>query len=71
VIERNNWLFAESLRAGKRAPAGMSLIPSAKLNGHYPYVYLKDVLTRLPTKRASQIGQLLPHRWQASLKALN
>jgi transposase len=41
----------------------MSLIQSAKLNGHDPYAYLKDVLTRLPTQRASMIGELLPHRW--------
>ncbi|WLI11238.1 hypothetical protein PSH65_24235 [Pseudomonas sp. FP603] len=25
---------------------------------------MKDVLTRLPTQRASEIDQLLPHRWQ-------
>ena len=31
----------------------MSLIQSAKLNEHDPYVYLKDVLQRLPTQRAS------------------
>ena len=29
----------------------MSLIQSARLNGHDPYAYLKDVLTRLPTQR--------------------
>jgi transposase len=69
AIGRSNWLFAGSLRAGKRAAAVMSLIRSAKLNGHDPYAYLKDVLTRLPTQRASQIGELLPHRWQASLPA--
>ena len=66
AIGRSNWLFAGSLRAGKRAAAVMSLIRSAKLNGHDPYVYLKDVLARLPTQRASQIGELLPHRWQAT-----
>lgn len=60
---RNNWLFAGSLRAGKRGAAIMSLIQSAKLNGHDPYAYLKDVLTRLPTQRNSMIAQLLPHRW--------
>lgn len=64
AIGRNNWLFAGSLRAGKRAAAVMSLIQSAKLNGHDPYAYLKDVLTRLPTQRASLIHELLPHRWQ-------
>lgn len=63
AVGRNNWLFAGSLRAGKRAAAVMSLIQSAKLNGHDPYAYLKDVLTRLPTQRASMIGELLPHRW--------
>jgi len=39
------------------------LIQSARLNGHEPYAYLKDVLTRLPTQRASDIDQLLPHQW--------
>ena len=46
AIGRSNWLFANSLRAGKRAAAVTSLICSAKLNGHDPYAYLKDVLTR-------------------------
>jgi hypothetical protein len=63
AIGRNNWLFAGSLRAGKRGAAIMSLIQSARLNGHDPYAYLKDVLTRLPTQRNSMIGELLPHRW--------
>ena len=70
AIGRRNWLFAGSLRAGQRAAAVMSLIQSAKMNGHDPYAYLKDVLTRLPTQKASQIAELLPHLWQpANLKA--
>nr|WP_250548312.1 transposase domain-containing protein [Pseudomonas hormoni] len=40
-----------------------SLIQSARLNGHDPYEYLKDVLTRPPMQRASEIDELLPHRW--------
>lgn len=65
AIGRNNWLFAGSLRAGQRAAAVMSLIQSARMNGHDPHAYLKDVLSRLPTQRASRIDELLPHRWQA------
>ena len=61
---RENWLFAGTLAAGQRAAVITSLIQSAKLNGHDPYVYLKDVLERLPTQRASDIGELLPHRWK-------
>lgn len=67
AIGRANWLFAGSLRAGKRAAAVMSLVQSARLNGHDPFVYLKDVLTRLPTQRASRIGELLPHRWRPNV----
>ena len=66
ALGRQNWLFAGSLRAGKRAAAVMSLIHSAKLNGHDPYAYLRDVLTRLPTQPASRIEELLPHRWRQS-----
>jgi transposase len=63
ALGRSDWLFAGSLRAGQRAAAVMSLIQSAKLNGHDPYRYLKDVLQRLPTQGANQIAELLPHRW--------
>ena len=63
AIGRNNLLFAGSLRTGQRAAAVMSLIQSAKLNGHDPYAYLKDMLERLPTQKNSQIEELLPHRW--------
>lgn len=45
----------------------MSLIQSAKLNGHEPYAYLKDVLARLPTQKASVIDELLPHNWQPAV----
>lgn len=63
ALGRSNWLFAGSLRSGQRAAAVMSLIQSAKLNGHDPYAYLKDVLTRLPTQKNSAIDELLPHNW--------
>lgn len=66
AVGRGNWLFAGSLRAGQRAAAVMSLIQSAKLNGHDPYAYLKDVFTRLPTQPHSRIDELLPHRWVAN-----
>ena len=67
ALGRSNWLFAGSLRAGQRAAAIMSLIQSAKLNGHDPHRYLKDVLERLPTQPATRLEELLPHRWQLSI----
>jgi transposase len=67
ALGRSNWLFAGSLRAGQRAAAVMSLVHSARQNGHDPFAYLRDVLERLPTQPASRVEELLPHRWQAQL----
>ena len=67
ALGRSNWLFAGSLRSGKRAAAIMSLIQSARMNGHDPYAYLRDILTRLPTHRATDISPLLPYCWAPDL----
>ena len=64
ALGRKNWLFIGSQLAGERAAVVMSLLQSAKLHGHEPWAYLKDLLTRLPTQLNSRIGELLPHRWQ-------
>lgn len=64
ALGRSNWLFAGSLRSGQRAANIMSLIQSAKLNGHEPYTYLRDVLARLPTQKASRVAELLPQNWK-------
>ena len=45
----------------------MSLIQSTRMNGYEPYTYLKEVLTRLPTQRATEIGPLPPHQWVPAL----
>jgi transposase len=66
AMGRKAWLFAGSELAGQRAAVVMSLVQSAKLNGHDPWAYLKDVLTRLPMHMNSRIEELLPHRWQPS-----
>lgn len=55
-----------TILSDKRAAAIMSLIQLARMNGHDPYVYLKDVLTRLPTQKARETGQLLLHQWMPS-----
>lgn len=67
ALGRKNWLFAGSETAGQRAANIMSLIQTAKANGHDPHAYLRDVLTRLPTQKNSKIGELLPHTWQPAI----
>jgi hypothetical protein len=46
------------------------LIESAKRHGHEPYAYLKDVLERLPSLKASDIESLLPANWQTAGQAI-
>ena len=69
ALGRKNWLFIGSEQAGERAAVLMSLIESAKLNGHDAWAYLKDVLTKLPTWPNSRIEELLPYRWVAPASA--
>ncbi|MEO6745516.1 MAG: IS66 family transposase [Caldimonas sp.] len=64
AMGRRAWLFCGSELAGQRAAIVMSLVQSAKLNGHDPWAYLSDVLERLPRHPNSHIEELLPHRWQ-------
>jgi transposase len=63
-VGRKNWLFVGSQQAGERAAVVLSLIESAKLNGHDPWAYLKDVFERLPTLKQRDLAQLLPHNWR-------
>jgi transposase len=64
AVGRKNWLFAGSTRGGEAAAIVLSFVESAKLHGLNPYAYLRDVLTRLPAARATDLGPLLPNLWQ-------
>jgi hypothetical protein len=48
---------------GQRAAAAMSLLHSARLNGHDVHACMKDILERLPSQPASRVSDLLPHCW--------
>ena len=61
AVGRKNWMFAGSLRAGQRMASVLSLLETAKLNGHDPYIWLRDILTRLPTWPNNRISELLPY----------
>ncbi len=66
-IGRRNWLFCGSDRGGRAAAIHFSLLASCKRHGHDPWVYLRDVLTRLPAMlpgaSEEDLLALLPHRW--------
>jgi transposase len=67
-LGRKNWLFFGNDRGGRAAAVHFSLLASCKRHGHDPWVYLRDVLTRLPGMlpgaSEEELLALLPHRWK-------
>lgn len=66
-LGRRNWLFMGNERGGRAAAIHFSLLASCKRHGHDPWVYFRDVLTRLPAMLPAaseeELLALLPHRW--------
>jgi transposase len=67
-LGRRNWLFCGNDRGGRAAAVHFSLLASCKRHGHDPWVYYRDVLTRLPAMLPGasdeELLALLPHRWK-------
>jgi transposase len=63
AIGRKNWLFTGSENGGKTMAVLCSLVSSCQRHGHDPFVYLRDVLTRLPDLPKERLSELLPDRW--------
>jgi hypothetical protein len=66
AIGRKNWLTVGSPRGGQTAAVLFSFTSTCQRLGVEPWAYLRDVLTRLPTTPAGQLGDLLPNHWQAA-----
>jgi len=66
ALGRKNFLFAGSDAGGERAAAIYSLLGTAKLNGHDPEAFLREVLTRIGEHPISRIDELLPWNLQAA-----
>lgn len=63
AVGRRRWLFIGHPDAGWRSAVIYSLIVSCRRRGINPQEYLTDVLRRLPALNITQIGDLLPSRW--------
>jgi len=62
VIGRRNWTFAGSESGGHRAAIIYSIVMTCRLNGLDPFVYLRDIIDRLP--RGDDPATLLPAAWK-------
>jgi transposase len=60
---RKNWLFTGSENGGKTMAVLFTLVSSCPRHGHDRFVYLRDVLERLPNHPQDRLAELLPDRW--------
>jgi hypothetical protein len=65
-IGRKNWLFAGSDKGGERIANLLTLIETAKMNGHNPETYLTAVFTRIKDTPPERLHELLPWTMQVA-----
>jgi transposase len=63
ALGRKNFLFVGNPECGDNLAGLYSLIATCDLHDVDPLGYLRDVLLRIDTHPATQIDDLLPHRW--------
>ena len=66
ALGRKNWLFAGSAAGGERAATLYTIIETAKLCGHDPEAYLRDILNRIAAHPINKIAELLPWNWKTA-----
>lgn len=64
AVGKKNWLFFGHPEAGWRSAVIYSLIVSCRRRRIDPWEYLRDVLTRLPAMKQSDLPSLVPARWK-------
>jgi transposase len=66
ALGRKNYLFAGSDAGGKTAAVLYTMTQTSRRHGIDPFVYLKDVLERLPNSPLEDLPRFLPDRWAAA-----
>jgi transposase len=66
AVGRNNWVFFGSDEGGKTAAVLRSFVASCQRVGVDPFVWLKDILTRIADHPITRIADLLPHNWASA-----
>jgi transposase len=64
ALGRKNWLFAGSEDAARRMATIYTIQGTCKLHGVNLFRYLTHLLDELPSRRASDIDDLLPMNWK-------
>lgn len=63
ALGKKNWLFVGHPEAGERSAVIYTLPGSCRRHGVNPFDYLKDLFTRLPAAKITQIKAFAPSAW--------
>jgi len=64
AVGKKNWLFIGHPEAGWRSAVIYSIVVSCQRRSLDPWQYLRDVLSRLPALKQSELPSLLPANWK-------
>jgi len=68
ALGKKNWLFFGAPNAGERSAIIYTILESCKRRGIDQAAYLRDVLSRLPSMKITEITALKPQNWAAQQK---
>ena len=63
AVGRHNWMFFGSDEGGRTGAVLRSLVASCQRAGIEPFLWLKDVLSRIAIHPITRLADLLPHNW--------
>ena len=63
ALGKKNFLFFGHPEAGERSAVIYTLLGSCRRHGVHPFDYLKDLFTRLPAAKITQINEFTPAAW--------
>jgi hypothetical protein len=63
ALGKRNWMFIGHPEAGERSAVIYTLLGSCRRHGINPFEYLKDLFTRLPSAKITQIQEFTPAAW--------
>lgn len=68
ALGKKNWLFIGEANAGQRSAIIYTVIESCRRRRIEPYIYLREVLTRLPHLTNKQVPEIVPKAWDKRLR---
>ncbi len=63
AVGKRNWMFIGHPEAGERSAVIYTLLGSCRRHGVNPFDYLKDLFTRLPAAKITEIKGFMPATW--------